>query len=105
MRGVSQRDTGTMRNIQVALTLADWTWIWVVPGAVGLTANDSLTPVVITWVTYKHHDGIVLVLCSIDQPPSPMLHSRVADVRAGHSCRGKGLAHINCLNMNLTLVG
>lgn len=90
--GVNSRNCREIRpwEVQFTLTLADWAWVWVVPGAVGLAANDPLTPVVISWVTYEHHYSVILVLSSIDQPPSPMFHSRVADVRAGHRWRVRG---------------
>lgn len=72
------------------LTLTDRSWIWVVPGAVGLAANDPLTPVVISRVTYEHHYSVILVLSSVYQPPSPMFHSRVANVGTGHRWKVRG---------------
>lgn len=56
-------------------TVTDWSGIWVVPGSVDLATNDPLSPVVVSWVTYKHHDSIVLVLGSIYQSPPPVFHS------------------------------
>ena len=90
--------------MEITLTLADWTWIRVVPGAVGLASNDHLTPVVIPRVTYDHHYSVILVLSAIDQPPSPMFNSRVADVGAGHRWKVKGQTQIIHINTYLCLV-
>lgn len=57
------------------LTLAGRAGIGIIPSAVGLATDDPLTPVVISWVTDEHHDGVILVLGSVDLPPSPMIHS------------------------------
>lgn len=84
------RKNQTTGDVRFALTLADRPWVWVVPGAVGLAANDPLTPVVISRVTYEHHYRVILVLSPIDQPPSAVLHGRVADVGAGHRWKVRG---------------
>lgn len=60
---------------EVLHTLTDRSGIWIVPGSIDLAADDPLPPVVVSWVTYEHHDGVILVLGSIYQPPSPMFHS------------------------------
>lgn len=84
-------------NDRVILTLTNWSWIWIVPSAIGLAANNPLPPVVISWVTYEHHYGIKLVLSSIYQPPSPMFYSRVANVGTGHSWKVRGYKKLNNL--------
>lgn len=70
-------------------TLTDWSGIRIVPGSIDLATNDPLSLVVVSWVTYKHHDSIVLVLGSIYQPPSPVFHSRVANVGTSHRWKGQ----------------
>lgn len=70
-------------------TVTDWSGIGVVPGSVDLATNDPLPPVVVSWVTHEHHDGIILVLGSIYQSPPPVFHSRVANVGTGHRWKGQ----------------
>lgn len=83
-------------TVHLSLTFTDWPRVWVVPSAVRLASNDSLTLVIISWVTYEHHYGVVLVLGSIDKPPPPVFHGRVAYVGTGHSWkRIRGVFKLN----------
>ena len=75
---------------QFVLTRAERSRVRVVPGAVDLAANDSLTPVVISRVAYEYHYRVILVLSSIYEPPPPMFHSGVANVGAGHRWKVRG---------------
>lgn len=77
--------------LQLSLTVTGGPWVWVVPSAVCLAPDDSLALVVIPGVAYEHHYGVVLVLSPINEPPPPVLHGGVADVRAGHGCKAERL--------------
>lgn len=59
------------------------------PFAIGLAADDPLTSVVVARVTDEHQLGLELVLRLEDEPPSAVVHTHAADIRAGHSWGGK----------------
>lgn len=67
------------------LTFTGWFWFRVIPGTISLAADDPLTFVEISRITGQHHHGLIFILHAVNKSPSPMIHSGVANVRAGHS--------------------
>lgn len=81
----------------IALTFTGRSRIRVIPGAVSLAANDPLTLIEISRITGQHHHGLIFILHAINKPPPPMIHRKMADVRAGHSWRTKVSLNQNLL--------
>lgn len=71
------------------LTLAGGHRVPEAPFAIGLTADDPLSSVVVARVADEHQLGLELVLRLKDEPPPAVFHTDAADIGTAHSWADK----------------